>query len=323
MFESLWTSYRTIVFGATGYFDFTRQGFEKAQKTFTVGALDVNLSGKTVLVTGANSGLGLAAATQFARRGANVHILCRNEARGKAARDSIAAETKSSAVFLEVVDVASVKDVKRFVSTWKKPVDVLVNNAGILPNERSETQEGLESTFATNTLGTYTLTTLLLPYLQKSSDPRVVNVTSGGAFNKGLDVSDVNYTIPAASTFNGSLVYAQTKRQQIEMTEYWAAKYPAIRWYSMHPGWADTPGVQSSIPGFYNAMKTRLRTPDQGADTIVWASIAEEAKLIRNGALLFDRKEVAQHVPLGGTTAKPGDVDKLMQICEGYLKSIN
>ncbi|KAJ3065556.1 Dehydrogenase/reductase SDR member 12 [Podochytrium sp. JEL0797] len=324
MFEALATTYRATVFGVSGLFEFTRQGFEKNQKLFTANALDVDLTGKVVLVTGANSGLGFSAAQQIAQRGATVHLLCRNEQRGSKARDEIAAATKNSNVFLDVVDVSSAKDVKRFADAWKKTgvsIDVLVNNAGILPATRSETPEGLESTFATNTMGTYSLTTLLMPFIQQSKDPRVVSVTSGGAFNKGLDVSDVNYTARPAASFDGTLVYAQTKRQQIELTEFWAKKHPEIKFVSMHPGWADTPGVEESIPGFYNAMKTRLRTSDQGADTIVWAAVSNEVKNVRNGALLFDRHEVKQHVTFGGTTAKPGDVEKLVEICNGYLAS--
>ncbi|KAJ3355621.1 Dehydrogenase/reductase SDR member 12 [Entophlyctis luteolus] len=335
--EAAAVAYRATVFGVSGFFSFTRLGFEKAALAFTPNALDnpdnVN---KTILITGANSGLGRAAAEELAVRGASVHLLCRDPVRGRTARDEIAKAANNSKVTLHVVDVSSVKAIKEFANEWSKvilplllfltyrqhnenKIDVLINNAGILPATRTETPEGLESTFATNTIGTYALTTLLLPYLRKSSDPRVVTVSSGGAFNKKLDVSDVNFTARPVKSFDGTLAYAQTKRQQIELTEYWAKKNPTIRFYSMHPGWADTPGVQSSIPGFYNAMKSRLRTAAQGADTIVWAAVALEAKRVRNGAFLFDRKETTPHVALGGTHADVGAVDTLVQICEGYL----
>ncbi|KAJ3109930.1 Dehydrogenase/reductase SDR member 12 [Physocladia obscura] len=327
MFETIAVGYRATVFALSGVFEFTRQGFEKSSRLFTPGALDsAATASKTILVTGANSGLGRAAAEMFAARGASVHLLCRDETRGVAARDEIAARTNNpEKIFLHLVDVSSVKSIKQFADNWAKTgkqIDVLVNNAGILPATRSETPEGLESTFATNSLGSYALTTLLLQFLKISADARVISVSSGGAFNKKLDISDINYTVQPASTFDGALVYAQTKRQQIEMTEYWAKQYPEIRFYSMHPGWADTPGVQSSIPGFYNAMKDRLRTSEQGADTIVWAAISKEAMSLRNGAFLFDRKEVAQHVVFGGTKASVGDIEKLVKICDEYLKSL-
>ncbi|KAI8854700.1 hypothetical protein BC829DRAFT_159280 [Chytridium lagenaria] len=147
-----------------------------------------------------------------------------------------------------------------------------------------------------------------MPILEKTGNARVVSVSSGGMFNKKLDASDLQFE---KGKFDGVLAYAQTKRQQVELTEKWAKDFPTVRFYSMHPGWADTVGVQTSIPTFHEYMKDRLRTPDQGADTIVWASIAEEANKIRNGAFLFDRKEVGQHLFLAGTTAPAGEIDNL------------
>jgi dehydrogenase/reductase SDR family protein 12 len=137
-------------------------------------------------------------------------------------------------------------------------------------------------------------------------------------YNKRLELSDLQSTKGA---FNGTLAYAQTKRQQVELTETWAKMHRGIKFFSMHPGWAETPGVQTSLPTFHNYMQGKLRTPEQGADTIVWAAIADEAvSNIRSGAFLFDRKEVSQHLPLSQTQAKPGDVEILMQKCDELIK---
>ncbi|KAJ3007412.1 UNVERIFIED_CONTAM: Dehydrogenase/reductase SDR member 12 [Siphonaria sp. JEL0065] len=321
IFEGIANGYRSAMFSATGFFDFTKQGFERNQRQFK--AISGAFENVTVLISGANTGLGFAAAKQIAGFGAAVHLLCRNKERGEKALEELK-QLGLTTVHLHIVDVSSVSDVKRFVAEWAaradSKIDVLVNNAGILPAKRTETPDGLESTFATNTLGTYSLTTLLIPYLEKSQDPRVINVSSGGALTVKLAVTDVNYTAKPASSFEGSAVYAQTKRQQIELTEYWATKFPKTRFLSMHPGWADTPGVQTSIPEFRNFMKDRLRSSDQGADTIVWAALSQEARDMRNGAFLFDRKEVSQHLFLSGTRATAGDVEKLVEICERYIK---
>ncbi|KAJ3391968.1 hypothetical protein CcCBS67573_g07195 [Chytriomyces confervae] len=324
MLESIAVGYRATIFSLYGLGEFTSAGFAKNALHFNKEALNVDLTAKHVLITGANSGLGFSAAKAIATKGATVHLLCRNRERGETASNTLRAMPgiDSNRIVLHVVDVASVRDVKRFASEWAQtglPIHVLINNAGILPNERSETQEGLESTFATNTMGTYSLTTLLLPFLKKAETPRVVNVSSGGAFNKRLNVTDI---AAKNESFNGALVYAQTKRQQIELTEYWAKQYPEIQFLSMHPGWAHTPGVESSIPGFFKTMEKSLRTSDEGADTIVWAAVSEEAKAVRSGALLFDRKETSPHVTLGGTTAAPGDVEKLVQICSDLLNKL-
>ena len=98
--------------------------------------------------------------------------------------------------------------------------------------------------FATNTLGTYLLTTSLLPLLEKSDQPRVVTVSSGGMLVQKLDVDDLQFQ--KMSKYDGTMAYAQNKRQQVEMTEIWAAKHLEIHWSVMHPGWADTPAVRTS-----------------------------------------------------------------------------
>ncbi|KAJ3279351.1 Dehydrogenase/reductase SDR member 12, partial [Blyttiomyces sp. JEL0837] len=241
MFESVAVLYRASLFSVGGYKDFSKYGFIANSAKFTPGALDVDLKGRVAIVTGANNGLGKSVALELAKRGATVHMLCRDETRGKAARDEIINESKNENVILQIVDISRPSQLKSFVerfeassssTTVKGPVNILVNNAGILPSERSETPDGIESTFATNTLGGFYLTELLVPMLEKSDDPRVINVASGGMYNKKLDVTDLHFT---KGKFDGTLAYAQTKRQQVELTEHWARKYPKIRFYSMHP----------------------------------------------------------------------------------------
>ena len=88
------------------------------------------------------------------------------------------------------------------------------------------------------------------------SRPRVVTVSSGGMLTNKLDVDDLQ---TKKKTFDGTMVYAQNKRQQIVISEKWAKKYPGIQFTTMHPGWADTPAVRSAMPGFYEKMKDKLR----------------------------------------------------------------
>ncbi|KAJ3194992.1 Dehydrogenase/reductase SDR member 12 [Irineochytrium annulatum] len=337
--ESLYTVYRSILFSAAGLVSWTKQGFEGNAANFTPGALDVDLQDKIAIITGGNSGLGKEAVRELAKRNSSVYMLCRDAKRGGEARSEIVEETGNERIYLEVcdsamcfsphrlligfykvVDVSRPRQIADFVERIsKKPdakLDILINNAGILPATWSETPDGIEAVFATNTLSTYALTRLLMPLLERSDDPRVINVSSGGMYNKRLDPAGAGAAIFSKSAFEGTLAYAQTKRQQVELTEYWATKHPKVRFYSMHP---DTTGVRTSLPGFYSQMKARLRTASQGADTIVWAAVTKE-KLPRSGAFLFDRKEERQHVTFGGTVAAPGDIDKLVEHCEELLK---
>ncbi|TPP64608.1 Dehydrogenase/reductase SDR family member 12 [Fasciola gigantica] len=107
-------------------------------------------------------------------------------------------------------------------------------------NELTVDSNGLEANFATNTLATYVLTECLLPALKKSSDPRVIVVSSGGMLVQKLDSSDPMLVTKQAH-FDGTMVYAQNKRQQVVLCELWAHSHPEIVFASMHPGWADTP----------------------------------------------------------------------------------
>jgi dehydrogenase/reductase SDR family protein 12 len=110
-----------------------------------------------------------------------------------------------------------------------------VNNAGCMVNEREETEDGLEKNFATNTLGTYILTVTLLPLLEKAADgARVVVVSSGGMLTQKLNVSDLQSE--RVKPFDGTMVYAQNKRQQVIATHQLAEKHKKVQFSSMHPG---------------------------------------------------------------------------------------
>ncbi|KAJ3094372.1 Dehydrogenase/reductase SDR member 12, partial [Phlyctochytrium planicorne] len=119
-FESLAVLYRASLFSIGGYNQFSRYGFITNSASFTPGALDVDLKGKVAIVTGANAGLGKSVATELAKRGAKVHMLCRDSGRGQAARDEIASLTSNPDVILEVVDVSRPQQLKEFAEQFLK-----------------------------------------------------------------------------------------------------------------------------------------------------------------------------------------------------------
>ena len=174
MFSSIWerltAQYRTAVFGIHGYFNFTKAGFEAASKSFDPLALQVDLTGKTAIVTGANSGIGRIAALELSKRGALVIMVCRNPQRGEEAKEALQKES-GHPLELAMVDMSEPLEIKTFAEQLKNQgtsVDILVNNAGVLLNERTENSKGIETTFATNTLGVYYLTELLMDSLAAS-----------------------------------------------------------------------------------------------------------------------------------------------------------
>lgn len=275
-------------------------GHRRRARGFDPADLDVELAGKHHVVTGANSGLGLATARARAGRGATVWMLCRDATRGEVARREVAAA--GGAARLVVVDIGELAQVRRAVAAIDAPrIDAVIHNAGALPHARAVTSDGLELDFAVHLAGPHLLTRLLLPRLRAASG-RVVFVSSGGMYSERLRVDDLQWQRRA---YDGVAAYAQVKRAQVVLTELWAAREPAVTFHAMHPGWADTPGVATALPAFYRLTRRFLRTPAEGADTSVWLAAAQPAPG-PSGQLWLDRAPVPTHL-LPGTSDDPAD----------------
>ena len=288
---------------------FDRNGFRRHARRFDPRDLEVDLSGKTALVTGANSGIGKATAAALARLGARVVMLCRDKARGRAAREELERETGRKAfdvVRLDVSDLAAVRRAGEALAGG--PVDVLVHNAGVLPDRRQTTADGLELTLATNLVGPFLLTGLLLPALARAKG-RVVQVSSGGMYTQRLDVGALFSGGP--DPFDGVVPYARTKRAQVVLNGLLAERLggSGVTFSAMHPGWADTPAVRTSLPRFHALTKGILRTPEEGADTVVWLAASRAAEG-RSGLFWFDREAVAT-TPLPGTRETAEERERL------------
>ncbi|CAJ1079155.1 dehydrogenase/reductase SDR family member 12 [Xyrichtys novacula] len=307
--------YRNAVWFMKGLQEYTKSGYEAAAKHFAPGDLDVNLNGRSFMITGANSGIGKATAQEIANRGGTVHMVCRNKGRADAAKEEIVEKSKNQNVHVHIVDMSSAKQVWEFAQNFSQnsALHVLVNNAGCMVNQRELTEEGLEKNFATNTLGTYILTAALIPALQKVEDARVVTVSSGGMLTQKLNVDDLQFE---KGTFDGTMAYAQNKRQQVILTERWGAQHKDIHFSSMHPGWADTPAVQQSMPSFHAKMQSKLRTEAMGADTVVWLAVSPSAIKQPSGLFFQDRKAVATHLPLASSRSSPEEEQRLVTALE-------
>lgn len=250
-----------------------------------------DLSGRAALVTGATSGLGLATAKALARLGAIVTLVGRNAEKTEAVAAEIRAESGNERVRTELADLSSMAEVRDLATRVDRPLHLLVNNAGVLLPKRTETDEGLETTFATNLLGHFLLTELLVDKMEAPA--RIINVSSGGMYTQRIRVDDLQME---RGRYDGAIAYARTKRAQVILTEMWAEKLrkQGIVVHAMHPGWADTPGVSSSLPRFYKLTQAILRSPEQGADTIVWLCASEEAGR-SSGKFWHDRRQRPTH----------------------------
>jgi len=251
------------------------------------------MDGKVVLVTGAGSGIGLAAAAGFAALGASVRALGRDESRATqaAALTRQRAGNQDADVRPVACDVSSRAAIRAFTDQFcstEQRLDVLVNNAGIMPDERTRTAHGIEVMFATHVLAPWMLTDGLLPLLKAAAPSRVINVTSGGQYDQKVPAGDPQ---SEHTRYGPKKVYARTKREQVVLTREWARRLlpEGIFVHAMHPGWADTKGVREWMPVFRAVTRPFIRTPEQGADTIVWLGSAPEA-VQSTGWLWQDRR---------------------------------
>lgn len=310
--------YRNIVWFSKGYREYTRQGYESAALLFRPSDLEVDLKERAIMITGANSGIGKVCALEVAKRGATVHMVCRSKERGEAAQKEIIDVSKNENVLLHICDLSQPKQVYKFANDFvaaQKPLNILMNNAGCMVNERTTVEDGmLETNFAANTLGTHILTKILMPFIAQFDKPRIFIVSSGGMLTHKLDWEDYNHE--KMRKFDGTMVYAQNKRQQVVMVENYARNNPNIYFATLHPGWSDTPAVQTSMPSFREKMINKLRTPEQGADTMVWLCCykdLENNEAYPNGSFFQDRTAVAKHLPLAWTKNTLEDENNLMK----------
>lgn len=292
-------------------YSFNRMGFELNRRGFEHED-EPDARGRVALVTGANSGIGLATSLELARRGVDLWMLCRDPERGAKARDEVEKATGNERVRLAIVDMSSLASIRRFAAELGDlRVDVLVHNAGVLPADKTLTEDGVELTFATSVLGPFALTRLLLERLSRSDDARVVFVASGGLYAQRLDLALLDVE---PSRFDGTRAYANAKRAQVILAHVFAERFAGITFASMHPGWADTTAVRTSLPRFYAVMRRLLRTPAQGADTVVWLACSARPKGTR-GRFWFDRRVVSEHL-LPWTREGEAARDELLRTCE-------
>ncbi|MFI6682154.1 oxidoreductase [Streptomyces sp. NPDC050485] len=198
-------------------------------------------SGRTAVVTGANSGIGLVTARELARRGARVVLACRSEARGKEAEDRIRGEVPGADAEFRRLDLADLGSVREFAAAFPyERIDLLVNNAGVMALPYRKTSDGFETQFGVNHLGHFALTGLLLPRLRAAGAARVVSVSSGLHALANIDLDDLN----SERNYRRWVAYGRSKTANLlfihELARRLRAQGSDIVAAAAHPGYAAT-----------------------------------------------------------------------------------
>ncbi|MFJ5832514.1 oxidoreductase [Streptomyces sp. NPDC093089] len=241
-------------------------------------------SGRLVVVTGANSGIGYVTARELARRGAHVVLACRSRERGRDAVERLRAEVPGARAELRVLDLADLASVRRFAEGWDHDrLDLLVNNAGVAMVPFSRTADGFESQFGINYLGPFALTGLLVPHLLASGDPRVVTVSSEGQRFARFDMANLN----AERRYRSAFAYVQSKRANlyfaVELQRRADASGLRLRSMAVAPGLTRsnvlTGGADGARGRAYATLvrlllRVAFRPTPEGARTSLYASTA-------------------------------------------------
>jgi NAD(P)-dependent dehydrogenase (short-subunit alcohol dehydrogenase family) len=270
---------------------FSRLGYDVRRKIYGwTDPDDDALVGRTVLITGPTSGLGRATTDAMAELGARIVLVSRSQEHLDDLRDELVQRHGADRFPTVVADMSSLESVRTAVAhvlATEPRLDVLIDNAGAIHSERRVTDDGLEATFATMVAGPFVLIHGLLPLLEASGDGQVINVVSGGMYAQPLPLDDLQFE---RGEFDGTRAYARAKRASTALMREWSRRYQgSVRFDAMHPGWADTPGLAKSLPTFYRFMRSLLRTPREGADTITWLATDADADRPR-GRLYLDRR---------------------------------
>ena len=253
-----------------------------------------DLAGRTFLVTGANAGIGLATATDLARRGGRVHVACRSKAKGEAAVAAIALQTGSDQVRLHQLDLAnlaSVKESARAFIALGEPLHVLINNAG-LAGQRGVTSDGFEIQFGVNHLGHFAFTRELLPLLKDSGNARVVTVASDAHYQaKGIDFDVLQ---SKTKSLIGMREYSVSKLCNVLFTLELAGRLTGsdVTAYSLHPGVVASQIWRRVPPPFRQIITSRMLTIEEGARTSLYCATSDE--VTGDSGKYFEKSKVTE-----------------------------
>lgn len=264
------------------YYSFDQSGFGRHKKIFTDETWRQG-KGLFALVTGTSSGIGLALAKKLLENDVSVWLTFRDKTKAMQVTESLKKEFPNSSINFQIFDLSHPNEIPDIPQSF----DIVVHNAGGMPLDKITICEKYEAIFSTHVIGPYILTKKLIDQGKLNNQARVIFVSSGGMYLKALDLTNLACQ---NTKYNPYSAYANAKRAQVDLTDLFAVHYKNRFLFSaMHPGWVNTPGVEYSMPGFWKFMQKRLRSPSEGADTILWLAMTKN--IYPSGKFWFDRRE--------------------------------
>ena len=274
---------------------------------------------KTIIITGANSGIGFETTLHFAKTGAAIAMVCRNRAKGEAAKAKIEAESGNRNIELFIADLSSIRQIRQLGNTLSERypvVDFLINNAGSIIYDYTETEDGYESTFAANHLGYFLLSHLLLENIKRAPEGRIINVASEAQRAGGLHFDNINLK----GKYDPVKAYCQSKLANIVFTYELASRLAGtnVTANCLHPGTLKTgfgSGYRGVIGILFRLIRLFLRGPKKGAEAIIWLAESRAMKGV-SGKYYSNKKEI-RSIPLSYDTAAQ---KRLWQLSEEMIE---
>ncbi|MFX0155729.1 MAG: SDR family oxidoreductase [Candidatus Hodarchaeota archaeon] len=272
-----------------------------------------SMQGKFCLITGANSGIGKATAIGLAKLNAHIVMLCRDKTRGEEAKSEIITESGNESIDLLLADLASQQSIRQFVAELQMKYDklhILINNAGVNPSKRYETVDGLEKTFAINTLAPFLLTNLLLPTIKNSIPARIINVASA-VQSKSINFENLQFN----KHFRSWKTYSQSKTALIIITYEFARRLngSGVTVNCLHPGGVKTNIIQDYkgiIKFFTKIIFSFAKSPEEGAKTSIYLASSPKVEKV-SGKYFIDKKEAKSK----DVTYNKSIAERLWNIC--------
>jgi dehydrogenase/reductase SDR family member 12 len=274
-----------------------------------------SMAGTWALVTGGTAGIGAAGARGLARAGANVVVTGRDSDRAGAAAERISRETGVEAIGLgaDLSHLAQTADLVESLRRRLERIDVVVHNAGAMYHDY-ERHDGIERTQVLHVLSPFLLTRALEGLTPNSTRTRIVFMSAAAMYSRSLDVERLD---PGPGGYRPSSAYALAKRAQVALVHRFAERLPGRAVHAMHPGWVATAAVHESLPRVERVIKPILRTPEQGADTLLWLCSSPAAGTT-SGLFWLDRRPRREAMVVGA--GRPGEEGRLWDWCEAATK---